>query len=338
MRVEAASYLGRPTEFRWIGPWTSPTHDSGPSPSAGALVFEGLLLLLLIGGSIVARRNLRAGRGDPRGALRFAAAVFFVELATWALGAHHVAAPEEGWLLIEGFTNAAGMALGFWLIYMALEPFARRRWPQMLISWTRALAGRTRDPLVARDLLIGAAVGLAVGLLMGPVRVLLPPMLGIPGAPPRPYEPPVTFSGAMARLLSMAVYSAVWVLGIVFLLVLIRRIVRREWIAWLLVTLFFTGTYLGEPSPWLTLPLAAISMGILIAVTVRFGVLAAVVSETCRNSARYMITSADPSSWDFYVGMLFVGVVIVGAAYAARSALAGRPLFGEMGERRAEEA
>ncbi len=28
MRVEAASYRGRPTEFQWIGPWTQPATQS----------------------------------------------------------------------------------------------------------------------------------------------------------------------------------------------------------------------------------------------------------------------------------------------------------------------
>jgi serine/threonine-protein kinase len=46
-----------------------------------------------------------------------------------------------------------------WLLYVALEPFARRRFPKTLISWKRLLAGRIRDPLVGRDILVGAALG-----------------------------------------------------------------------------------------------------------------------------------------------------------------------------------
>jgi len=46
-----------------------------------------------------------------------------------------------------------------WILYIALEPFVRRRWPQMLVSWTRLLAENLRDPLVARDALIGCALG-----------------------------------------------------------------------------------------------------------------------------------------------------------------------------------
>jgi hypothetical protein len=32
----------------------------------------------------------------------------------------------------------------------------RRRWPATLVSWSRLLAGRFRDPLVGRDVLAGS--------------------------------------------------------------------------------------------------------------------------------------------------------------------------------------
>jgi fructuronate reductase len=34
------------------------------------------------------------------------------------------------------------------MLYVALEPFVRRMWPDALISWSRAIMGRLRDPLV----------------------------------------------------------------------------------------------------------------------------------------------------------------------------------------------
>ena len=43
-----------------------------------------------------------------------------------------------------------------WIFYMALEPYVRRIWPEMVISWSRLLAGRWFDPLVGRDVLAGA--------------------------------------------------------------------------------------------------------------------------------------------------------------------------------------
>jgi serine/threonine-protein kinase len=48
-----------------------------------------------------------------------------------------------------------------WAAYLAVEPVIRRKWPQSLISWNRMLAGRLRDPLLGRDLLLGVLGGCA---------------------------------------------------------------------------------------------------------------------------------------------------------------------------------
>jgi eukaryotic-like serine/threonine-protein kinase len=333
MRVEAASYRGRPVSFLWIGPWTRPSRDPEGTPDtrAGDLVFRGLVLLFVLGGAVLARHNVRAGRGDRRGAVRLAAAVFVLQMAMWALGAHHVASADEVWIFLNGFCGAAGMGLGFWILYLALEPFARRRWPEMLISWTRGLSGGWRDPLVGRDVLIGAAVGTAVGLLLGPLRVLLPPRLGLAGPPPNAVVAPRGPGLAVAWLVSIGLDSAFWVLGIVFLLILARGILRHEWLAGTVVALIFTANFLGSPAPSVTIPLAFVSMGILVGTTVRFGILAAIVAETCRRISGYRISTLDPSSWYFYAGVIAVVSVLALAFWAARTALAGRPLFSGWG-------
>jgi serine/threonine-protein kinase len=330
MRVEAASFRGRPVSFRWIGPW-APDSDAGRfDTQAGDLVWEGLLLLFIISGSLIARQNVKAGRGDRRGAVRLAGAVWFVQLAMWAVGAHHVASSLEGWIFLQAASNAMAMAVFIWVIYLALEPFARRRWPQMLISWTRALSGHWRDPLVGRDVLIGAIVGISAGLIMGPLRVLLPPKLGLVGPAPHPFDLTGTANpgAAIGWLLSNALVSLVVVLGIVLVLVLTRAVVKREWLAALVVTLIFAGNYLGNPAAGVTLPLGFLSVGILVVLTVRFGILPALVAETCRRIFGYRIFTNDSSSWYFYAGMIAVAGLLVLAIWATRSALGGRSLFG----------
>jgi len=224
------------------------------------------------------------------------------------------------------------MGVGIWVIYVALEPFARRRWPQMLISWTRALSGYWRDPLVGRDVLVGAVLGVAMGLIMGAGRVLLPPLLHLNGPPPHAFdlEAPIHPARTIAFLLGYVLYSQIWVLAIVFLLVLVRSIVRKEWIAAVIVGIFFLGSYLGAPAPAVTMPLAALSVGILVATTVRFGVLAALVAEFCRRVYGYRIYTNDPSSWMFYAGAIAVVLLAVLAWWAAKTALAGEPLFGDL--------
>jgi hypothetical protein len=110
----------------------------------------------------VARHNLRVDQGDRRGARKLAIVVASGGVIFGILRAHHVPdAIQEatfllaiaGWSLVwAGFT---------WLTYISLEPYVRRLWPTALISWTRLLSGRIRDPLVGRDILIGLIAGIA---------------------------------------------------------------------------------------------------------------------------------------------------------------------------------
>jgi serine/threonine-protein kinase len=329
MRVEAASYRGRLVSFRWLGPWSG--SDREPFRlDPGLTVYSWILFVLLIGGTWLAWNNLRAGRGDRRGALRLGFAVYIVVFAMWALGSHHLAGTNEVWNLITGFCNAAAMGVGVWVIYLALEPFARRRWPQMLISWTRALSGGLRDPLVGRDVLIGATLGVAMGLILGPGRVLLAPLLNLQGPPPHQFdlEAPVNPGLSVAWILSTALDTLIRVLAIVFFLVLVRRVVRKEWIAAVVVGVIFVGQYLGMPAPAVTLPLAALSTGILVFATVRYGLLAAFVAESCRRIYGYKIYTNDPSNWMFYAGAVALILLAALVWWATKTALAGRPLFG----------
>ena len=49
--------------------------------------------------------------------------------------------------------------------YLALEPYIRRTWPELLVSWARILSGEFTDPIVGRDLFLG--------ILLGPAQVSL---------------------------------------------------------------------------------------------------------------------------------------------------------------------
>ena len=65
-------------------------------------------------------------------------------------------------LLIGG---AFFIGVTVWLYYLAVEPFVRRRWPHLLIAWTRLLSGGYRDPLIGAQLLTGGAFGVALVVL-----------------------------------------------------------------------------------------------------------------------------------------------------------------------------
>jgi len=101
--------------------------------------------ILVVGGALIARRNLRLGRSDRRGAMRLAVFVFACSMISWAFGASHVASDSEFALLLVGASLALFFAGVCWLLYVALEPLIRRRWPDSLIAWTRLLSGRLSE-------------------------------------------------------------------------------------------------------------------------------------------------------------------------------------------------
>jgi serine/threonine-protein kinase len=324
MRVEAAASRGRPVSFLWIGPWTRSSREAADSVSAGGraanIIWSAILMTLLFGGVWLARRNLRSGRGDRRGAARIAVAIALAQLCMWVLGAHHVATVDETDILANGLADMALISGFFWALYVALEPFMRRHWPRMLISWTRLLAGGWRDPLVGRDLLVGASAGALIGMLMGPVRRVIPVLLGEPPPVPRGF-PGGLFSSvpsSLATLMQIPGTSLVWVLGIVMFLVLVRLVVRYEWIAALLVAILFSSNYLGTPPLYVTLPVVTFATGLLVVVAIRFGLLAALVCQICNVSLSVVMTP-EPSAWYFYPGAIGIALVLALAFWGLRT-------------------
>ena len=330
MRVEAAAYRGRFVSFLWIGPWSTSSQDvfdqRPGGERAGDLVWAAILMTLLFGGAWMARRNVRAGRGDRRGAARLAAAVVLVQLAMWVLGAHHVSTVDELDVFVSGLADAAVMGAVIWIVYVALEPIMRRHWPGMLISWTRLLAGGWSDPLVGRDLLVGASAGALIGILMGPIRRYIPLWLGEPAPMPRGFlADPSSVRSGLAWLLSAPALAIWWVLGIVMFLVIVRRIVRLEWLAAIMVSVLFTANSLGAPLPRVTLPMAAVTTGILVVIAIRFGLLAALVCRTCDFWLEYWVMTPDPAAWYFYVGAIAIVLVAALALWGLRTTTQGAP-------------
>ena len=172
IRIEAASWRGRPVYWSITGSWDSAeragSNVSWIVPATAAFVF-----ISLIGGAVLAARsNLRSGRGDRKGAARVAAAFFVLGMCAWALQASHTPNLWEMQMLVSALSSNATIAAMLWLAYVAIEPYARRHWPDALISWNRLQAGRLRDPLVASHILVGVAgryiAVMAVVFVLGP--------------------------------------------------------------------------------------------------------------------------------------------------------------------------
>jgi hypothetical protein len=326
MRVEAAAYRGRPVSFRWLGPWSTPDRDIFDPPSAGLrvadLIWNSILVALLFGGLWLVRGNLRAGRGDRRGAFRLAVAAVFCELGAWTFGAHHISSSAEFNLIFgNGLANAVLFGVFIWIVYLAIEPFARRHWPHMLISWTRALSGRWRDPLVGRDLLIGAAGATLLEIVRGLLVRWIPVWLGSAPPAPRPPSYAVSAGYAIAGAFGLPVASLVWTLGIVFFLAFARRWVRVEWLAAVIVTVLFSLNFLGL-TPFLIAG-GILYVSLLVFVTIRFGLLAALTLAILSDALSVFVMTADPSAWYFASAPVTLAVVLALAVWGYRMATAG---------------
>ena len=339
IRVEAAALRGRPVAFRIVEPWTAGGTDqpgwvrSWDVVSANWLrvAHIGFHLSLLLGLGLLARRNLRTGRGDRRFAFRLASVLFVLVMLQWLLATHHVPERSEFELVFGGLYRAFfAFGLG-WLFYIVLEPYARRLWPRTLISWVRLLDARVRDPQLGRDVLIGCLLGTAYNVLLA-ANALVPAWRG--GVPPRPDLPshPATLlalSGireAVAEMLAVVVNITTHVLFLFVALLLLRFLLRRTWLAiavhWVGYVLVYSGSFGLLPiATWITLwHLLFFRYGW---VTILVGTL------TADLLFGYPLTS-DLTSWHAYATVLAVGACLALAGYGFRVSLGGRPAFGDL--------
>src|ERR1039457_5931919 len=76
LRVEAASWRGRPGFFGVIGAWFPPERMKLAETAPGQNIVPAVILAVCLAAVLRAWRTLRAGRGDMRGASRLAAFVY----------------------------------------------------------------------------------------------------------------------------------------------------------------------------------------------------------------------------------------------------------------------
>jgi predicted Ser/Thr protein kinase len=163
MRIEAASLHGWPVWYEVEGPWDRDARRSAPffSGTTFAIALGLVVLLVAVGSALLAWRNVKRGRADIRGTLRFAGVMCALHLAKSLLGSDHASNfLDEAVVLKDSFASATSAVALLVIVYLALEPVIRRHWPEQIVSWTRVVTGRVNDALVGRHVLIGTIVGL----------------------------------------------------------------------------------------------------------------------------------------------------------------------------------
>jgi serine/threonine-protein kinase len=288
-----------------------------------------VFVTLLLTGAWLARRNFRMGRGDRRGATKLALFVFLANLIARLVGASHVPTFQgEVGVLYSAVKPALFFAALLWLLYIALEPYVRRRSPHRLISWTRLLAGDWRDPLVGRDVLVGVLLGIWMNLFNWLAEVTAR-WIGIP--PDLQGVQPDTLLGvrgiAPYFLGTQPAVSLVHGLGFVFLLFLLSLLLRGErraaFGAW---ALFVTALLVGGNHPYVMIFSGALA-AIYIFVAARFGMLAIAVAQFVFFMVEFYPYTTDPSDWYAGVTLFAASVIMALAVYGFRVSLGGRSLF-----------
>ncbi|MGO4882941.1 MAG: serine/threonine-protein kinase [Bryobacteraceae bacterium] len=337
IRIEAAWWHAKPVYFAIIGPWSNADRERPPARSASQrandILWTSMFLLMMVAGSLLSWRNLRLGRGDKQGAFRLASAAFILSMGVWLCGAHHVAWPQE----VDLFSIAAARALlagaQLWLAYMALEPFVRRHWPQTIITWTRALSGGWRDPLVGRDILAGILVGVGYDLLIAAGNGIVMRAGESPSAAPK-LMALVSLPKFASQYLSHGLDALTG--GVIFLLLLflLRVILRREWLAAIAFVLVFAGIKgLSSGHPLVATSTNILIYGILVLLLLRYGFLAVIVCAFVTDTMLALACTTDFGAWYGTASLLTVLSLIGLAVFAFRTSTAGKPLFGGLLDR-----
>jgi len=338
--VQAGASRGRLVYFTMVHDWGASTApvDTPPVAPAGPIGWLALLITALpLAGSIYfAGRNLKLGRGDRRGATRIALFVFVMNMLEAAfitrLSEDGLLAASSNWVFGRAFAHSLMHAMSMWFAYVAIEPYLRRLWPRLLVSWARLISGRPRDPLVGRDLLVGALAGTALTALAAMIQFAAS-RFGFA-------TPPPSISGTVASLsltaFNLAVSGSLCLVNVlnVFVIVLVLRLLlRRTWLAVLICVLLISGTFSLQSAPtagWLV----AVLLGVvfipgLIFTIMRFGLLAGATAMFVLITMSSAAGTLDLSAW--YAGRALVPMALVAAIliYGAATALGGKPIFGD---------
>lgn len=238
-----------------------------------------ILTVIVVSMSVLAWRNLRAGRGDRRAAAIGSIAVALLDVVE-ALCSSNIS-PRVDQLFYSGHGYAGSIWVGalFWVFYIALEPAARRLFPHTLITWSRLLRGRISDALIARDVLTGVTAGICVHATLA---MILMGILATRQDPPAPSPIMNTsayllgFSGIAATIAGYGVASLMTAAGSLLLLV-VGRLVFRSTTGGIVVCILGLAALMlselaGNP---VDLGLEVISHAVLVALMLTRGLLAA---------------------------------------------------------------
>lgn len=237
--------------------------------------------------------------------------------------------------LLTGSSPIPAFAAGvsFFTMYLAVEPWSRRLWPHAMVTWTRVLGGRFRDPLVGRDVLVVVAcvtldhafqraIWWSAGWYMEPGS-----------------DAPARFGIALDSLLGgrtmVAITLAPFLMGIFVgvpwfaVLLLAKTVFKKTWLAALSYFFFFAIAINGSrfvEGDWPSVTVWCLELAFLLFLSLRFGLFAASLFSALSLLINRSILTYDFGVWYGQGSLVGTVILVTIAFYGFHTALGGRPL------------
>lgn len=234
--IHAAAYRGKPVCFEVFHPEDIVSAQSpkgeGPGNDDVTIVVFGFVWFLTI---LLAYRNVQLGIGDRKSASAVVVWATTLGVLSGILQANHVNGTFEFGVFEMSLASALVWALILGVQYLAIEPFARRYWPESLVAMTRLVRGRWNDTRVGQEILIATLGGVIAALLLrgGQTLGFEPPFDSFYDV----LEPPIVLLGVFLDIALTATFAA---LARVAFLVVFRGAFRSTQIAFLGTAILFT--------------------------------------------------------------------------------------------------
>jgi serine/threonine-protein kinase len=329
IRVEAAALGGHPVFFSLVQPWLKPNRaaeDTSTNQTLVLALLSAVLVVICVSAAVLAHRNLKQQRGDRRGAFRLAVFIACVQLAVWLGRCHFTATFGTFAIFLIAMATSVFYGVVMWTVYIALEPYVRRRWPQTLISWSALLIGRTRDAVVGRDVLFGCAAGSGIAVF---ATVADAWSRRLPSWTPNLDQTAFIGGGrlALAQVLSSVPRNIREALFFFFLIFLLRALLRNQWLAAAAFSALFSLASLASSSPWLNVALSFVILFGFAALLLRYGLVSMVSASLFLNIVMNAPPIGQGPAW--YAGSTFLvlGLAVALALWAFRISIGSRKLL-----------
>jgi serine/threonine-protein kinase len=249
-------------------------------------------------------------------------------MAVWICTVHGL---PEGGALFQSTGDWLLSAALLWILYLALEPELRARWPHSIVTWNRLLAGQWRDAQVGAHVLIGSVVGVLLWLSAELIQI----WFGKPGVLGSEGGLGITL-GSRAWLATHAATLGTALPGgfILFLSIFgLRMWLRKDlWAALLAAAIgvLFNINSNGENfTDWqIMLPIYFVLFTVLIFVLLRLGLVAAFAALFFINTCGKITVGSDWTTWYAPYGLATLALLLSIAIFAFWRSLGSRELLG----------